>query len=205
MEKPLRPAYLTDSLSQASATDHSAYGIDLRRVLEDHVETLRVWRNSKHISEHMLDTRPISESQQKTWFSSIQQQKSAQHFMLLQKDVAIGYCNVKALDHHDVRSAELLETGFYLADERFRGSMAAFFPALALNEYCFDVLEVNGLIAHVKPSNLAAFKFNEVLGYKKSNLVELTGSNGPEFLWRMELFRDDYLRVRNRFSRFESQ
>lgn len=194
----------TARLPTASPTAHSAYGIDLKWVVEDDLETLRIWRNSKQISEQMLDTRPISVSQQHAWFSNIQRQNNAQHFMIFQKGTAIGYCNVKAVDHDDVLSAELLETGFYIADERFRGSMAAFFPALALNQYCFDILDISGLLAHVKPANLAAFKFNEVLGYKKSNLVELTGSSGPESLWRMQLIREDYLKVKTRFSRFET-
>ncbi len=53
----------------------------------------------------------------------------------------------------------------YIADNKYRGTILAFFAALALNEFALLSLSLRAIVAKVKSSNVDALRFNEQLGY----------------------------------------
>lgn len=179
-----------------------AYGICLRALSPADLELLRSWRNRADIAAQMLDQRHISQSAQQDWYARIRQRAFERHFVITYKEQPVGSCNLKQADGLPVLHAAELESGFYLADARFRGSMLAFLPALALNQYCFEVLGCTRLLAHVKPDNLAALRFNMQLGYQTVAPVEVQSPNGPLLLLQMVLTASAAEHAAGRFARF---
>lgn len=179
-----------------------AYGVELTPVQQDDLAQLRSWRNSPDIAAQMLDQREISQQDQLNWFQRISQDVAQQHFVIRYKQTPVGACNLKQPAGKTVAGCDVLESGFYLADPRFRGSMLAFFPALALNQYCFQTLGCKTLLAHVKLDNYAALRFNQHLGYQSTQLVQQITPDGPVVLQQMQLDQTGFNTAASRFTRF---
>lgn len=180
----------------------AAYGVVLTPVNAGHLALLRQWRNQPDISAQMLDQRQISDADQQRWFERIQADASQQHFVICYKDEPVGACNLKQPEGQPVSGSKVLESGFYLADPRFRGSMLAFFPALALNQYCFQSLGCTTLLAHVKLDNSAALRFNQQLGYQSTGLRTFNTAAGKVVLQQMQLELAGFTAAASRFARF---
>ncbi len=164
-----------------------AYGVTLTPVQHEDLALLREWRNRPDISSQMLDQRIISEEAQLRWFERVHADASQLHFVIRYKNEPVGACNLKQPEGQPISNGTVLESGFYLADPRFRGSMLAFFPALALNQYCFQTLGCTTLLAHVKPDNLAALRFNQQLGYQATIQISCPTPDHEVILQRMQL------------------
>ncbi len=192
-------------MSAASQPTIRAYGVDLTPVLATDLPQLRTWRNSPDIAAQMLDQRQISPEAQQLWFSRISNDASQQHFVIRYKDQPVGACNLKQPDGEAITGSAILESGFYLADPRFRGSMLAFFPALALNQYCFQTLGCTTLLAHVKLDNQAALRFNQQLGYQMTQQISQPTPDGQVLLQQMQLDLSGFTQAASRFARFAGQ
>lgn len=179
-----------------------AYGVELTPVLATDLPQLRAWRNSPDIAGQMLDQRQISPEAQQQWFARISTDPSQQHFVIRYKEQPVGACNLKQPDGTAVEGSAVLESGFYLADPRFRGSMLAFFPALALNQYCFQTLGCTTLLAHVKLDNQAALRFNQQLGYQATQQLSQPTPDGQVRLQQMQLDLSGFTEAARRFARF---
>jgi UDP-4-amino-4,6-dideoxy-N-acetyl-beta-L-altrosamine N-acetyltransferase len=161
----------------------SEFSVELRPLQRQQLEMLRQWRNDPQIAAPMLQQQLISADMQQQWFARIQHDKHQAQFVIYYKDEAIGACNLKSADGRELGQSETIESGFYLAHPRFRGTLLAFFPALALNQYCFERLNCTTLLAQVKLSNSAALRFNEKLGYQRQpdNITVQTGNERSGF------------------------
>ena len=160
------------------------FSVELRPLQRQQLELLRQWRNDPVIAAPMLQQQQISEEMQQQWFARIQNDKHQAQFVIYYKDEAIDACNLKSADGLELGQSATIESGFYLAHPRFRGTLLAFFPALALNQYCFGSLNCKTLLAQVKLSNSAALRFNEKLGYQRQpdNVTVQTGSELTGFV-----------------------
>ena len=158
---PVKPHHLARVLE--------ANGVRLRVIEERDLEMVRSWRNDPNISQFMLSQNIISESQQKQWFALVSSSHSQLHFIIEYKGAPIGVANLKALNSDSLIGATHIEPGLYISDDRYRGSFLAFCPAITLNDYCFDVLGCQYLVARVLPNNEAALRYNSSLGYEKIN------------------------------------
>jgi RimJ/RimL family protein N-acetyltransferase len=158
------------------------FSVRLAPLQRQQLELLRQWRNDPMIAAPMLQQQFISEDMQQQWFERVQQDKCQAQFVIYYKDEPIGACNLKSTNGTELGQCETIESGFYLAHPRFRGTMLAFFPALALNQYCFKSLNCKTLLAHVKLSNSAALRFNEKLGYcrHEDNVIVQIGNETVE-------------------------
>ncbi len=148
-------------------------GVCLRAIEEQDLEMVRQWRNDPKISQFMLTQHTISIEQQKQWYEHIRDIETQQHFVIEYKQQPIGIANIRTLSGDQLLGAETIEPGLYIYDDRYRGSFLAFCPALTLNDYCFDTLRCNKIIARVLPNNDAAFRFNAMLGYAEVSREEL--------------------------------
>ncbi len=148
----------------------AAFNVVLKPVQQADLEQLRLWRNSADIRSQMLDQTPISAEQQQQWFERISSDKRQMQFVIYYKNQKVGACNLKSPTALAVAECDSVETGFYLGEAKYRGTILAFFAALALNQYAFEQLGVKLLKAQVKSSNSAALRFNGQLGYQPDAL-----------------------------------
>lgn len=144
----------------------AAFNVVLKPLQPQDLEPLRQWRNSPEISSQMLDQTKITAEQQQQWFERISADRRQMQFVIYYKNQPVGACNLKSPTDLTIAECDSLNTGFYLGAAKYRGTILAFFAALALNQYCFEELKVKSLKAQVKTSNSAALRFNQQLGYQ---------------------------------------
>lgn len=162
----------------------TGYQVTLRPVELSDLDMLRQWRNSPQVSQYMLSQSMITQEQQLAWFKKVERDDSQQHFMISYKDTLIGSLNIKSkLVGESLAQASVIEPGLYIADNRYRNNIIAFSPTLLINDYCFEQLNCDKLVAVVKSDNHAALNYNEKLGYKVVKQGELI---------EIELNFDDY-------------
>jgi UDP-4-amino-4,6-dideoxy-N-acetyl-beta-L-altrosamine N-acetyltransferase len=146
--------------------DISAFNVVLKPLQQEDLAQVLIWRNSPEVSTQMLDQSEISPEQQQSWFERISSDPRQMQFVIYYKNQKVGACNLKSPTALAVAECDGLEAGFYLGEAKYRGTILAFFAALALNQYAFEQLAVKTLKAVVKSSNNAALRFNEQLGYQ---------------------------------------
>ena len=150
------------------------YQVCLDAVCETDLAMIREWRNDPAVARFMLSQQVITAEQQQAWFKKISRDQSQQHFVIRYKNQAIGVANIKVYYQGEtLLGARVVEPGLYIADSRYRNNILAFAPTLVLNDYCFDVLQVESLSAVVKADNQAALNYNAKLGYKIEQHAEL--------------------------------
>jgi UDP-4-amino-4,6-dideoxy-N-acetyl-beta-L-altrosamine N-acetyltransferase len=157
---------LQTALQMWHKDEMAAFNVLLKPLQPDDLEQLRLWRNSPEISNQMLDQAEISAEQQQSWFERICSDQRQMQFVIYYKNQKVGACNLKSPTALTVTECEAVETGFYLGEAKYRGTILAFFAALALNQYAFEQLGKKTLLAQVKNTNSAALRFNEQLGYQ---------------------------------------
>jgi RimJ/RimL family protein N-acetyltransferase len=151
----------------------SAFGVDLTLIKKADIEQIRNWRNHIDVSRFMLNADYISEQQQLQWFLSQAEDPAQQHYMISYKDQKMGVINFRSSTNQPLKQSGCIEIGMYLdPTSRYRGTVLAFCPALAVNDYCFDVLGCELLQAVVLPENEQALRFNQQLGYVEKTRTE---------------------------------
>ena len=164
-----------------------AYNVILRDIHEKDLEMLRNWRNNPQIRLNMINQDEISPEQQKKWFSGLEE-TSQEHYIVEYKEQAIGYANFKP-DSYGMSG----QTGLYIGEKKYRGTVLAFCLALALLDHVFLQLKFQDLKADVLLHNTAALRFNEQLGYifqqKSNNMV------------KMKLTIDNYIKAKNELTK----
>ena len=143
----------------------NAFNVVLKPVTIDDLELLREWRNRPDIRQCMFEQNEISSVQQRHWFSKVSVDKTQLQFVICYKEKRIGACNLKSSNSVAIDACISAESGMYIADNKYRGTILAFFAALALNEFAFLSLSLRAIVAKVKSSNVGALRFNEQLGY----------------------------------------
>ena len=173
----------------------SGYGVELRTLTGDKLEKVRTWRNHKEVSRFMVNREPISKQQQQAWFEKISRSATCAHYLICFRDQEIGLIYIHSTDDLPLSQSHVIEPGMYLAfDSPYRGTILAFCPALAMNDYCFEQLQCRKMIARVQLENKAALRFNQQLGYRRA-LEE------GDFA-QLELDWADYRKAREALSRF---
>ncbi len=170
------------------------FSVTLAKLDEDMLEQVRQWRNSPEVAKYMFTQNHISPKQQRAWFEKLRQDSSRAYFVIYYKNEAIGVANLSSENDIPISEAQRIYAGYYLGNNRYRGTVVAFFPALTLNDYCFNDLNCNEMAAQVIAENQAAVRFNQTLGYKISN-----ESDGVIL---MTLSRVDHQQALQKFQRF---
>lgn len=145
----------------------TAYGVELHRLQEKHLEMVRLWRNHPEVSRHMLTTGHISAEQQQQWYERYRDAADRAYYVVFLKGEPTGFASVTAEGGQSLEQAETVEAAIYFSPESpCRGNMSAFAPALALNDACFSLKQCECLLARVKEGNDAAYRFNTAMGYQ---------------------------------------
>jgi len=164
------------------------YGVVLSRLTEDKIELVRNWRNDPKISQYMEFKDFITPEMQKKWFDKINNDKNY-FFILLVDNKEIGLINVRDIDYILAEG----EAGIYIYDDEYLNSSIPFQATFCLYDFCFKVLKLNRLLAHILKDNKRAIKYNKMMGYKIS--VNQENINNQLYY----LYKEEYLNIRNEF------
>lgn len=173
----------------------SLFGVELKAITENDLEMVRQWRNHPDVAQYMLSQEQISTELQVQWFKQLQQRTDSVVFVAFYKNVPLGVANAKALNGLSIMASDDIEPGVYMAPEsRYRGTLLAFAPALALNQTLFERTGCKRLVAHVITSNTAAIRFNQTMGYEQIPTEQ-------KDLVRMQLTFDNFLKAKEKIAK----
>ncbi|WAJ71039.1 GNAT family N-acetyltransferase [Catenovulum adriaticum] len=159
-----------------------AYSVRLEQIDQQTMHLLREWRNQADIRKQMVNQNLITPAQHLAWFKQIEQAHNQQHFIIYYKQQAIGAINI-ATEEASLQQAQIAQVGLYITEPKYKNNMLAFAPSLAINDYAFQILNINQLKSKVRQSNQPAIKYNQQLGYQFNPLndefteITLTADN----------------------------
>lgn len=171
--------------------EFSKYGVILKRLTEDKIELVRQWRNDPKISQYMEYREHITAEMQKKWFAKVDNGQNY-YFIICYKGQEIGLTNVKDVDF----AAKTGEGGIFIYEDSYLNTDVPFRVIFALNDFCFDELMLESMVAHIMSDNKRAIDFNLLLGYKKS---PETSSDAAKQTYT--LMKNDYFKQRDRFAK----
>lgn len=140
----------------------SGHGLRLESLSKETAELLRQWRNSPRILAQMEYQGIITPDMQEKWFASIQNERF-DYFIIYLESQPIGMIH---LSHTD-RMLKEAEAGLFIGEEPFSGTGVALGASILLLDYAFGKLQLERIFAKVKSGNVAAEKYNALLGFEK--------------------------------------
>ncbi len=144
---------------------YTRYGVTLKPLTDEMLETVRGWRNDPVIADQMLDQHHITAEEQQQWFARLQGDRSRAYWVAWFKDEPIGVASLVDISLEQGSAAP----GMYIYPERYRNNIVPFCVAFALNDFAFEVLQLAVLNASVYQQNIAALRFNQKCGYDVSD------------------------------------
>lgn len=136
----------------------------LRKLQISDIELLRMFRNEKRISKHLINQAYISKSEQIDWFKSIDWE-SSYYWMIIfdNKDRGIIYINNFNADKDSI------ETNIFIFQEQDKGN-PEFIRALWIISYlCFEKFNIKMLQSKIQVENLPAIEIDKFFGFKEVN------------------------------------
>lgn len=164
------------------------YGIELHRLTECEIETVRSARNRPDIRSRMFDQRHISKEQQAAWFKSVNN-KNNLYMIIRVKDKNVGLVYVKNIDYEE-RSCE---AGIFVWEKELINTGIAAKSTILLTDTIIKLGISKRIYSRIKPDNQTAKAFNAALGFlpapeKGENYTVLTAESfqrKSEFLRRI--------------------
>ena len=172
------------------------YGVTFQRLTADKIEVVRHWRNDPKISKYMEYREHITADMQKAWFTRINNEYNY-YFIICYMGKEIGLTNVKNVDF----SKKIGEGGIFIYEDEFLNSDVPFRVIFALNDFCFEELKLDSMIAHIMGDNKRAIDFNILLGYKKVDDSKSAENATTATKLTYILNKNDYFKQRNRFAK----
>jgi RimJ/RimL family protein N-acetyltransferase len=159
------------------------YGVTLERLLPEHSEMVRNWRNDRKISQFMFYKGEITEAMQQEWFASIDNEQNF-FFLINYNSAPIGLINISSIDWEN----KTAYTGLFIYDEKFWASDVPVMASLAMLDVFLLLFDIQIAYAKVKGTNMVAHKYNTALGFTRTKKIELGLG------WEYALQKDTYLR-----------
>lgn len=131
------------------------YGISLKSITENDLETIRQWRNDDSVLKHMLYQKKITPHEQIAWFKNLD--KTCNLYFIFNNQGVIHLKNI------DWKRKEA-EAGIFTP--RQENSFTNIAAIITLMDFAFDVLSMNQLHATVNKSSITNLTMNLQLGYQ---------------------------------------
>lgn len=135
------------------------YGVVLKRLTQDKIEMVRVWRNSPSISQFMEYRETITPEMQREWFKKINNDKNF-YFIINYDSKEIGLINLKDVDYIN----KVAECGIFIYEKDFLNSTISIRSTLTICDYAFEYLKLDSIITHVLSDNKNAITYNKFFG-----------------------------------------
>jgi UDP-4-amino-4,6-dideoxy-N-acetyl-beta-L-altrosamine N-acetyltransferase len=166
------------------------YGVTLERLLSEHSEMVRQWRNDQKISQFMFYKGEITTAMQQEWFTSIDNEQNF-FFVINYKSALIGLINISSIDWENKTSY----VGLFIYDEKFWASDVPVMASLAMLDVFFLLFDIQSAYAKVKGNNKVAHKYNSSLGFSRTKKIEQ--GLGYEYMLQKEIYLLETKEIRN--------
>lgn len=137
--------------------------VRLVKLVDDDLEMVRQWRNSKEVSQYMYTENIISASDQQNWFNKISQSTNSIYWIIEYSGKKIGLASVTGIDS----ALQSCYWAFYLGDSSIRGAGIGAKVEYLVLEYVFNELNLNKLRCEVFVNNDKVIKMHEKFGFRR--------------------------------------
>jgi len=165
--------------------------IVLKTVAYEDIEKIRIWRNSKEISQHFIFREHITKQAQIKWFNKVSSSKNDFYFSVFLKNELIGLTEIKNINW----STKTGEGGIFIIPA-YQNSFNSFETSLLGFDFSFGKLKLKKNLAKVLKKNTRALKYNKLFGYKEYRNYEQKIGDKIEKIVLMELAESDYRKSR---------
>jgi UDP-4-amino-4,6-dideoxy-N-acetyl-beta-L-altrosamine N-acetyltransferase len=132
---------------------------------EDHIQTVRVWRNQPEIKNYFIYDKDISEEEQIKWFEKYEQDDKDHCFIVFEGDNPIGFVGLYIDNDWKIAEFGRLMIGEKSAWGKGYGTEIT---EMACN-YAFEQLNIELVYLEVFEDNTRAIKAYESVGFKVKN------------------------------------
>lgn len=137
--------------------------VNLREVEKKDIEQIRIWRNSKEVSQYMYTDNTISKQDQESWFNKISTEKSSIYWIIEYDEKPVGLASINNID----LNLSSCYWAFYLGDTSIRGAGIGAKVEFKVIEYVFEVLNLNKLRCEVFVHNDKVIRMHEKFGFRR--------------------------------------
>ncbi|OWY22117.1 GNAT family N-acetyltransferase [Sphingobacteriales bacterium UPWRP_1] len=137
------------------------YGVTLSKLTENHLETVRYWRNHPQVSKYMEYRQFITSEMQKNWFASINNNSNF-FFVIEHNKTEVGLINTANINYQSKTG----NCGIFVWDAAYAGSPVPVFAALSMLDFVFLILDLDFTGIKVHKDNKKALAYNLSLGYE---------------------------------------
>lgn len=164
--------------------EFNSLGITFKKLSEDYIELVRIWRNSDDVRPYMQYQGIITSEEQKLWFKNLDKSTNY-YFIAFKDDIPFGVFNIKDIDFDKYYG----EAGIFLKDRSFWESDLTIRATIILLKFAFDNLKLKYLISHVLKDNKKTLAYNKQLGFQIDESI--TNPNSYELKLTKERFEDN--------------
>lgn len=132
-------------------------------LLADHIEIVRIWRNSKEVSQYMYTDTIISPEEQKLWYEKISHDNSCKYWIIEYENKKLGVASLYGISN----PLKSCYWAFYLGDTSTRGAGIGGKVEYNVINYVFNELNLNKLRCEVFVSNDTVIKMHEKFGFRR--------------------------------------
>lgn len=144
-----------------------SYDVKLVLLTEDKIELVRQWRNDPKISQYMEFREYITPEMQRKWFERINNNQNY-YFIIVYRNCEAGLINIKDIDQDKLEG----ESGSFIYEDKYLSTDLAYRAHLCMYDYFFNVLNYNGLRAHIINTNIRSIRFTLFLGFERISDTE---------------------------------
>lgn len=135
---------------------------------ENHLETVRNWRNSEAVSKYMYTSDTISEEQQKQWFAKISKDETQKYWVVYKNDSPLGLVSL----YNIKPNFKTAYWAYYIGDIDRAGAGIGAKIEFKLITLVFEELQLNKLLCEVFTFNETVIKLHEKFGFEREGLFK---------------------------------
>jgi len=136
---------------------------DILDVNDGLIEKIRQWRNSRNVSQYMLQDHHISKEEHNNWIENLKTKKTAKAWVVKHENKAIGLASLSDIDFEN----KTTDWGFYIADKKLRGKGLGTATLNKLMKIAFDDMKLEVMKTKVLNNNQVAIDLYKKMGFKK--------------------------------------
>ena len=153
--------------------------IKLRKVHEEDLEKIMVWRMKPSVTKYMYTDPVLTLEGQKKWFQKISTDESCRYWIIDVDGVAIGLLGLIHIEPEHKRCSWV----WYIGEDEYRGKGIAKKIQLNLYDYVFYHMNFNRLYSDILSFNTHEIKnVHEAVGYEVEGVLKQHVIKNGEYL-----------------------
>lgn len=139
-------------------------GVYLAPLSLNHLEQVRIWRNSPEIQQFMDFKGHISPEMQLEWFEKVINNGDL-YYVIYSDAISVGLINLKDFNFDSA------EFGIFIGNIQSQHTLLPVISSILLFSNAFKQLNITKLYSHVLDSNARAIRFNKGLGFMPTSTI----------------------------------